>query len=108
MNDFKGWHLEGQIIVWAVRWYCRYGVSTCKLEEMLEERGVVVDHTTIYRWTQRYAPEAAPLVLGLATLDQLAVGRDLCGGARPLGLPVPGNRQARRHGRLPSLAHPER
>ena len=57
MNDFKGRHFEGQIILWAVRWYCKYGVSYRELEEMLEERGVVVDHTTIYRWTQRYAPE---------------------------------------------------
>jgi transposase-like protein len=56
MNDFKGRHFEGQIILWAVRWFCKYGVSHRELEEMLEERGVAVDHTTIYRWTQRYAP----------------------------------------------------
>jgi hypothetical protein len=36
---------------------CRYGVSYRDLEEMLTERGVAVDHTTIYRWVQRYAPE---------------------------------------------------
>ena len=36
---------------------CRYGVSYRDLEEMLEERGVAVDHTTIYRWVQAYAPE---------------------------------------------------
>ena len=40
-----------------MRWYCKCGVSTRELEEMLEERGVAVDHTTICRWTQRYAPE---------------------------------------------------
>jgi IS6 family transposase len=40
-----------------VRWYCRYGVSYRDLEEMFTERGVPVDHTTIYRWVQRYAPE---------------------------------------------------
>ena len=57
MNDFKGRHFEGQIILWAVRWYCKYGVSCRELEEMLEEGGVTVDHTTIYRWPQRYAPE---------------------------------------------------
>ena len=57
MNDFKGRHFEGQIILWAVHWYCKYGVSYRELEEMLEERGVAVDHTTLYRWTQRYAPE---------------------------------------------------
>ena len=57
MNDFKGRHFEGQIILWAVRWSCKVGVSYRELEELLEERGVSVDHTTIYRWVQRYAPE---------------------------------------------------
>ena len=38
MNDFKGRHFEGQIILWAVRWYCKYGVSYRELAEMLEER----------------------------------------------------------------------
>lgn len=57
MNDFKGRHFEGQIVLWAVRWYCKYGVSYRELAEMLEERGVAVDHTTIYRGVQRYAPE---------------------------------------------------
>jgi IS6 family transposase len=36
---------------------CRYGISYRELEEMMGERGVAVDHTTLYRWTQRYAPE---------------------------------------------------
>ena len=45
------------IILWAVRWYCKYGISYRELREMLAERGVNVDHTTIYRWVQRYAPE---------------------------------------------------
>lgn len=47
----------GEIILWAVRWYCKYGISYRELEEMLKERGVDVDHTTIYRWVQHYAPE---------------------------------------------------
>ena len=41
----------------AVRWYCRYGVSYRDLEQMMSERGVSVDHSTIYRWVQKYAPE---------------------------------------------------
>ena len=57
MNDFKGRHFTGEVILWAVRWYCRYGVSYRDLAEMLAERGIDVDHTTIYRWVQRYAPE---------------------------------------------------
>lgn len=57
MSDFKGRHFEGEIVLWAVRWYCRYGISYRDLEQMMAERGVVVDHTTIYRWVQTYAPE---------------------------------------------------
>lgn len=57
MNDFKGRQFKGEIILWAVRWYCRYGISYRELEEMLEERGVELDHTTLYRWVQHYAPE---------------------------------------------------
>ena len=53
MNDFKGRHFTGEVILWAVRWYCRYGISYRDLEEMLSERGIDVDHTTIYRWVQR-------------------------------------------------------
>ncbi|GBR55038.1 putative transposase [Neokomagataea thailandica NBRC 106555] len=57
MRDFKGRHSRGEVILWAVRWYCRYGISYRDLETMLAERGVSVDHSTIYRWVQRYAPE---------------------------------------------------
>ncbi len=46
-HDFKWRHFRGEVILWAVRWYCRYGVSYRDLEEMLEERGVAVHHTTI-------------------------------------------------------------
>jgi hypothetical protein len=38
-------------------WYCRYGISDRDLEQMMAERGVSVDHSTIYRWVQRYAAE---------------------------------------------------
>ena len=37
-------------------WYCRYGVSYRDLERMMVERGVSVDHSTIFRWVQKYAP----------------------------------------------------
>jgi IS6 family transposase len=50
MGIFSGRHFPRDIILWAVRWYCRYGVSYRDLEEMMTERGVPVDHTTIYRW----------------------------------------------------------
>lgn len=57
MGIFSGRHYPKDVILWAVRWYCRYGVSYRDLEEMLTERGVPVDHTTIYRWVQKYGPE---------------------------------------------------
>ena len=40
-----------------MRCYCRYGISYRDWEEMTQERGMVVDHTTLYRWVIRYAPE---------------------------------------------------
>ena len=57
MTDFKGRHFEGEIVLWVVRWSCRYGVSYRDFEQMTGERGVSVDHSTIYRWVQKYAPE---------------------------------------------------
>lgn len=57
MNDFKWRHFEGEIILLCVRWYCRYGISYRDLKEMMEERGIDIHHTTIYRWVQHYAPE---------------------------------------------------
>ena len=56
MNHFKGRHFKYDIIIWAIRWYCKYGISYRELEEILGERGVAVDHSTIYRWVQYYAP----------------------------------------------------
>jgi len=47
MSDFKGRHFTGDIILWAVRWYCKYGVSYRELAEMMEERGIKVSHTVI-------------------------------------------------------------
>lgn len=57
MSDFKWRHYQGEIILGCVRWYCKYGISYRDLEEMMLERGVEVDHTTLFRWIQHYAPE---------------------------------------------------
>ena len=54
---FKARHYEGEIIVVCVRWYLRFGLSFRNLEELMVERNVTVDHLTIWRWVQRYAPE---------------------------------------------------
>jgi transposase-like protein len=45
-----------EVILLAVRWYLRYGLSYRDVEELLAERGVEVDHVTIYRWVQRFTP----------------------------------------------------
>src|SRR5215831_16000407 len=50
-------HFEADIILCAGRWYLRYALSYRDLEGLLGERGVVVDHTTVFRWVQRYAAE---------------------------------------------------
>src|ERR1051326_62627 len=56
-SPFKWRHFEAEIILLCVRWYLRYSLSYRDLEEMMLERGLHVDHTTTYRWVQRYAPE---------------------------------------------------
>ena len=56
-SPFKWRHFEAEIILLCVRWYFRYPLSYRHLEEMMQERGITIDHTTIYRWVQRYAPE---------------------------------------------------
>ena len=53
---FKWRHFQADIIVCAVRWYLRYALRYRDVEELLRERGVWVDHTTVFRWVQRYAP----------------------------------------------------
>jgi transposase-like protein len=45
------------VILWAVRWYLMFPISYRDLELMLRDRGVEVDHTTIFRWIQAYAAE---------------------------------------------------
>jgi transposase-like protein len=56
-HPFKWRHFQPEIILLCVRWYLRYALSYRDLEEMMRERGLRVDHTTIYRWVQQYAPE---------------------------------------------------
>ena len=56
-SSFKWRHYEPTIILLCVRWYCRYQLSYRDVEEMMRERGLDVDHSTVFRWVQRYAPE---------------------------------------------------
>ena len=57
MSIFKRRRFPVEIILLCVRWYCKYGISYRDLAEMMQERGVEVDPSTIFRWVQRYAPE---------------------------------------------------
>src|SRR5512143_317788 len=57
MHAFKLRRFHALVILQCVRWYSKYTISYRQLEEMMAERGVVVDHTTIWRWIQRYAPQ---------------------------------------------------
>jgi len=56
-SPFKWRHFEPELILLCVRWYCRYQLSYRDVEEMMQERGLKVDHSTVFRWVQRYAPE---------------------------------------------------
>jgi putative transposase len=57
MVSFKGAHFVKDIILTCVRWYVAYPLSYRQLEEMMQERGVAVDHSTINRWVLKYAPQ---------------------------------------------------
>ena len=57
VNFFKWKHYAGEIILLNVRWYLKYALSYRNLQEMMAERGVKVDHTTIMRWVHQYSPE---------------------------------------------------
>ena len=56
-NPFKGRQFTAEVILWAVRWYLQFPINYRDLECMLAVRGVRVDHTTLFRWIQAYAPE---------------------------------------------------
>ncbi len=68
MFDFKWRHFNGTVILQCVRWYCKYSISYRDLEEMMIERGVKVNHPTLYHWVQYYAQEIKKTVtLALAS-----------------------------------------
>src|SRR5215831_11462268 len=54
---FRKRQFAAEIIVTCVRWYLRFSLSRRDVEELMAERGLSVDHTTIWRWTQTYGPE---------------------------------------------------
>ena len=54
---FRRRHFDGQVIMLCIRWYLRYCLTLRDVEELMIERGLSVDHSTIGRWVLRYAPE---------------------------------------------------
>ncbi len=69
-SAFAGFRFPPEVIVIAVRWYLRFGLSYRDVEELLVERGVEVDHVTVYRWVLRFTP----LLADAARLCRHAVG----------------------------------
>ena len=65
-----GFGYPPEVIVLAVRWYLRFGLSYRDLEELLAERGIEVDHVTLFRWVQRFTP----LLIEAARPGRHAVG----------------------------------
>jgi transposase-like protein len=55
-SAFAGFRFPAEVIVVAGRWYLRYALSYRDIEELLAERGIEVDHVTVYRWMERFTP----------------------------------------------------
>src|SRR3546814_21081850 len=79
MTDFKWRHFQGDVILWAVRWHCRYPISYRDLEELLAERAISGDHTTIYRGVQCSAPAMQERVRWFGRRDRKSVVRGQSG-----------------------------
>ncbi|HSS09857.1 MAG TPA: IS6 family transposase [Acidimicrobiales bacterium] len=62
-SAFAGFRFPADVILLAVRWYLRFGLSYRDLEELLAERGIEVDHVTLYRWVQRFTPRVIDAAL---------------------------------------------
>jgi transposase, IS6 family len=72
-SGFTVFRFPPEVIMVAVRWYLRYGLSYRDVEELLAERGIEVDHVTVYRWVQRFTP----LLIDAARPCRHALGRSL-------------------------------
>jgi transposase, IS6 family len=85
------------VIVLAVRWYLRFGLSYRDVEELLAERGIEVDHVTVYRWVQRFMPLLAEAARPCrhSVGDCWQVDETYREGRRPLALRLPRHRSVR-------------
>jgi IS6 family transposase len=103
-SAFAEYRFPPEVITLAVRWYLRFGLSYRDVEELLAERGIEVDHVSIYRWVHRFAPEFAEASRAQQDLigDRCHVDETYPEGRRGVALPVPGHRPVRpSHRRLP-------
>ena len=91
-----GFRFPGEVIAVAVRWYLRHGLTYRDVEELLAERGVTVDHMTVYRWVQRFTPEF------------IQAARHLVPGSRHLVEQYANNIVEADHGRLKARLRPMR
>lgn len=58
---FKGRHFDQSVILLCVRWYLAYNLSLRNLEEMMAERGLSIDHSTVHRWILHFSPKLLEL-----------------------------------------------
>jgi hypothetical protein len=91
--SFKGAHFPRDIILTCVRWYVAYPLSYRHVEELRQERGVSVDHTTVNRWVVKYSPLQSAAGSGVpppqaVRMAQLAARRYLHSGQRRVEVPV--------------------
>jgi transposase-like protein len=99
---FKGRHFDPSVILLCVRWYLAYNLSLRDLQEMMAERGLSVDHSTVHRWVVRFAPQLLEhFNRRKRTITRnWHMGRNLHQGRRPLDVSPPRRRQRQRHGRV--------
>src|SRR5258705_11694375 len=91
MSDWR--QTEPALILCAVRWYLRYSLSLRDVEELLQERGLNADHTTVWRWVQRYGPRIGSADAPSSQADQqvLTRRRNVCSREGALVLLVSGD-----------------
>src|SRR3954463_5779971 len=101
---FRGFRFPAEVILWAVRWYLQFPISYRDLERMLADRGVAVDHTTMYRWVQRFAPELEKRLRRhlRPCRGPWHVDGDVRASGRAVALPLPRRRRHRADRRLPA------
>jgi IS6 family transposase len=98
-SAFAGFRFPPEVIVLAVRWYLRFGLSNRDAEELLAGRGIIVDHVTISPWGQRFTALLAEAARRSRRRvgDRWYVDEDIRGGRRrgALRSPLPGTRWCR-------------